>query len=314
MSITVRKFYEAGKDSLKLTLESGEQFLDHEIGETSINRPGLALAGFFQYFAKRRIQVFGLAEFTYLRSLTPEQRALRLEQMFKQRIPCVVSTRNRRLDKDMRDLATRYKIPVLRTPMITAAFMNDATVLLDQLSAPTTRVHGTTVDILGVGVLIEGEPGIGKSEAALALIERGHSLVADDITVLRRESGNVISATSVEITRYHMEIRGLGIIHVPSLFGVAAIRTDVRLDLIVRLQRPSPQVELDRTGLNTVFRNVFGVNVPLVTLPVDAGRDLAHVIEVAALNQRLKMLGHDAAKELDEKLIGMLSERRRASK
>jgi HPr kinase/phosphorylase len=313
MTITLRQFYEAGKDSLKLTIESGEAYLDHDIGETSINRPGLALAGFFQYFARRRIQVFGLAEFTYLRSLDSAQRMLRLEQLFKHRVPAVVSTRNRKVPKEIRELATRYKIPVLRTPMITGPFMNDATVLMDQLSAPSTRVHGTTVDILGVGVLIEGEPGIGKSEAALALIERGHSLVADDITVLRRDGGDVISATSVEITRYHMEIRGLGIIHVPSLFGVAAVRTDVRLDLIVRLQRPSPQVELDRTGLNTMYRNVFGVNVPLVTLPVDAGRDLAHVIEVAALNQRLKMLGHDAAKELDEKLIGILSKRRRAS-
>jgi len=163
---------------------------------------------------------------------------------------------------------------------------------------------------MGVGVLIEGEPGIGKSEAALTLIERGHSLVADDITVLRRETSHAITASSVEITRYHMEIRGLGIIHVPSLFGVASMRTDVRLDLIVRLQRPSPQVELDRTGLNPATRNVLGLEVPLVTLPVDAGRDLAHVIEVAALNQRLKMLGHDAAKELDQKLIDMLSRRR----
>lgn len=313
MSITLRQFYDAGKTSLKLEIESGEAHLDHEIGEASINRPGLALAGFYQYFARRRIQVFGLAEFTYLRSLDTEQRKIRLEQMFKHRVPAIVSTRNRRVTREIKDLASRFKIPVLRTPMITGPFMNEATVLLEQLSAPTTRVHGTTVDILGVGVMIEGEPGIGKSEAALALIERGHSLVADDITVLRRDSGDVITASSVEITRYHMEIRGLGIIHVPSLFGVASIRTDVRLDLIVRLQRPSPQVELDRTGLNTVYRNVFGVNIPLVTLPVDAGRDLAHVIEVAALNQRLKMLGHDAAKELDEKLIGLLSKRRRPS-
>jgi HPr kinase/phosphorylase len=313
MTITIRQFFDAGKDSLKLSVESGEKYLDHDIGEQSINRPGLALAGFFHYFARRRIQVFGLAENSYLLSLSREDRQMRLEQMFKKRIPALVITRNRRANKEMKELANKYKIPVFRTPMITGNFMNEATLLIEQLAAPTTRVHGTTVDILGVGVLIEGEPGIGKSEAALTLIERGHSLVADDITVLRRESGDVITASSVEITRYHMEIRGLGIIHVPSLFGVASIRTDVRLDLIVRLQRPSPQVELDRTGLNPATRDVFGVSVPLVTLPVDAGRELAHVIEVAALNQRLKMLGHDAAKELDDKLIGLLSKRRRSS-
>lgn len=313
MTITVQQFFDAAKDSLKLSIESGDKFMGNDIGEHSINRPGLALAGFFQYFARRRIQVFGLAEHSYLRSLSGDDQRQRLEQMFRKRIPAVVMTRNRRPPKEMKELASRYRIPVLRSPMITGNFMNEATVLLESMAAPTTRVHGTTVDILGVGVLIEGEPGIGKSEAALTLIERGHSLVADDITVLRRESSNAITASSVEITRYHMEIRGLGIIHVPSLFGVASMRTDVSLDLIVRLQRPSPQVELDRTGLNPASRNVLGVTIPLVTLPVDAGRDLAHVIEVAALNERLKMLGHDAAKELDEKLISLLSKRRRST-
>lgn len=310
MTITVRKFYDAAKDHLQLRLESGESHLDRAVTEHSINRPGLALAGFFQHFAQRRIQVFGLAEYAYLMSLDEEDRYLRLEQMFARKIPAIVITRNRRATPRLKELASRYGTPVFRTPMITGAFMNEATVIVETLAAPVTRVHGTTVDIMGVGVMVEGEPGIGKSEAALALVERGHSLVADDVTVLRRESNRVIFASSVEITRYHMEIRGLGIIHVPSLFGVASIRTDVRLDLIVRLQRPSPQLELDRTGLNPSNRQVLGVNVPLVTLPVDAGRDLANIIEVAALNCRLKMLGHDAAKELDDKLINVMSSRR----
>lgn len=309
MTITVRQFFDAARESLKLTVESGENNLDRTIRENSINRPGLALAGFFQYFAGKRIQVFGLAEYHYLRSLDKESGMKRFEEMLKHKIPALVITRNRHATREMKEMAQRYRVPILRTPMITGHFMNEATLLIETMTAPTTRVHGTTVDIMGVGVMIEGEPGIGKSEAALALIERGHSLVADDITVLRRESGNVVVASSVEITRYHMEIRGLGIIHVPSLFGVASMRTDVRLDLIVRLQRSSPQLELDRTGLNPATRNVLGVEVSLITLPVDAGRDLANVIEVAALNRRLKMLGHDAAKELDDKLINMLSRR-----
>lgn len=310
MTITVRQFYEAAQEKLKLSVVSGEKFLDNRIGENSLNRPGLALAGFFQYFARRRIQVLGLAEGSFLKSLELGERRKHLEAMFAKRIPAMVVTRNRRSTREMKELATQYKIPLLRSSMITGPFMNEATVLLESLAAPTTRVHGTTVDILGVGVLIEGEPGVGKSEAALTLIERGHSLVADDITVLRRSSSDAITAASVEITRYHMEIRGLGIIHIPSLFGVASMRTQTQLDLVVRLQRPSPQLELDRTGLNKTNRSVLGVDIPLITLPVDAGRDLAHVIEVAALNQRLKMLGHDAAKELDEKLIGVLSKRR----
>jgi len=310
MSISLRKFYEAARDDLKLSVEAGEAYLDHVVTEYSINRPGLALAGFFQYFAQRRIQVLGLAEYNYLRSLDDATRHQRIEQMFSKKIPALVITRNRHATAEMKELSERYHIPILRTPMITGKFMNEATLIIETLAAPTTRVHGTTVDIMGIGVMIEGEPGIGKSEAALALIERGHSLVADDITVLRKNGGNVITASSVEITRYHMEIRGLGIIHVPSLFGVASIRADARLDLIVRLQRPTPGLELDRTGLNTVTREVLGVQIPLITLPVDAGRDLANVIEVAALNSRLKMLGHDAAKELDEKLINMLGRRR----
>lgn len=311
MTISVRQFYEAGRDSLKLSIESGEKYLDHDLGEHSFNRPGLALAGFFQYFARHRIQVFGLAEYDYLRSLDMKVRQQRLKEVFGKRIPALVITRNRRATPDIKEMATRFRIPVLRTRLVTGKFMNEAAVLIEQLGAPTVRLHGTTVDILGVGVMIEGEPGVGKSEAALALIERGHSLVADDITVLRRTGGGLVEASSVEITRYHMEIRGLGIIHVPSLFGVASIRTDTHLNLIVRLQRPSPDVELDRTGLNPVTRDVLGVAVPFVTLPVDAGRDLANVIEVAALNQRLKLLGHDAAKELDEKLIVMLGKGRR---
>ena len=310
MAITVRKFLEAGRPGLGLEVESGGDFLDNPITEEALNRPGLALVGFFQYFAHRRIQVLGLAEHTYLKSLPPQEHSHRLREMFKRRVPALVITRSRHATPEMRRMSEQYRIPVLRTAMITGRFINDATVLLAHLTAPSLRVHGTTVDIMGIGVLIEGDPGIGKSETALTLIERGHSLVADDITVLQRTSDHAIVASAVDITRYHMEIRGLGIIHVPSLFGVASMRRETRLDVIVRLQRPTPEMENDRSGLSPQTRDVMGVKVPLITLPVAAGRDLAHVVEVAALNEKLKNLGHDAAKELDEKLISVLAERR----
>ncbi len=310
MPITVRQFYDAGRASLSLAVETGEEFLDTPIAEEALNRPGLALAGHFHYFALRRIQVLGLAEYSYLKSLPPEVQTERLGEMFRRRIPGVVITRNRRATPEMKELSARHRIPVLRTHMITGRFINEATVLISHLTAPTTRVHATTVDIMGIGVLIEGEPGIGKSETALTLIERGHSLVADDITVLRRTSEKIIMASAVDITRYHMEIRGLGIIHVPSLFGVASMRRETSVDLIVRLQRPTPEMEHDRSGLTPQSRDVMGVSIPVITLPVAAGRDLAHVVEVAALNQKLKNLGHDAAKELDEKLIQAMTERR----
>jgi len=310
VSITVRQFIDAGRATLDLQVEAGGDFVDNPITEEALNRPGLALAGFFPYFAHRRVQVLGLAEHTYLKNLPPEDHTHRLREMFKRRIPAMVITRSRHATEEMKRLSEEYRIPVLRTTMITGRFINEATVLIAQLTAPTTRMHGTTVDIMGIGVMIEGEPGIGKSETALTLIERGHSLVADDITVLRRTSEHAIVASAVDITRYHMEIRGLGIIHVPSLFGVSSMRRDARLDLIVRLQRPTPEMEHDRSGLSPQVRDVLGVKVPLITLPVAAGRDLAHVVEVAALNEKLKNLGHDAAKELDEKLISVLAQRR----
>ncbi len=313
MSITVRQFYEAGQQALGLTIESGKDYLDQPINEEALNRPGLALAGFFHFFAQRRIQVLGLAEHSYLKSLPVEDQLSRLDEMFRRRIPVLVITRGRHATEHMRRLSEQHHIPVLRSSLITGRFMNEATVLISTLIMPSVRLHGTTVDIMGIGVLIEGEPGIGKSETALTLIERGHSLVADDITVLRRTSDQTVLASAVDITRYHMEIRGIGIIHVPSLFGVASMRRDTHLDLIVRLQRPTPEMEHDRSGLSPKTRDVMGVKIPFITLPVAAGRDLAHVVEVAALNEKLKNLGHDAAKELDEKLIRNLGQRREAS-
>jgi HPr kinase/phosphorylase len=308
----VREFFEGGRKSLHLELVSGERFLGRVIPEASLNRPGLAMSGFFRYFAHKRIQVLGLAELAYLSSLAPEERRSRLEEFFSRRIPGVVVTRNRRVPPLVVELAKTFHVPVMRSSMITWDFVNQGTLMFEELVSPRVRVQGTTLDILGVGVLIEGAPGIGKSEAALALIERGHSLVADDITVLHRDGTGSVMCSTVDITRYHMEIRGLGIIHVPSLFGVAAMRLQMRLDLIVCLEHVQAEDTLDRTGLSPKTRRVLGVEIPLVTLPVAPGRDLSLIIEVAALNQKLKLLGHDAAKELDDKLIDVLSHKTRA--
>lgn len=309
MPVTVNEFYEAGKESLSLEVEAGEKYADKIIHEEALNRPGLALAGFYQYFANRRIQVMGLAENAYLKSLAKEERAQRLRKLCEGHIPCIVITRNRHALPELLSAAEEYHIPILRSPMITSRFINAATIIMENLTAPQMRAQGTMVDIMGIGVLIEGSPGIGKSETALTLIERGHSLVSDDITLLRKDSSGAILGSAVEITRYHMEIRGLGIIHVPSLFGVAAMRREKRLDLIIRLHPLDPEIEDDRTGLTPETREVMGMDIPLVTLPVAPGRDMAHVIEVAALNQKLKQLGHDAAKELDDKLVSILMQK-----
>jgi len=309
MSVSVEQFLSEGSELLSLSVIAGERHLKRNIQEEAINRPGLALAGFFQYFAYRRIQVMGLAENAYLKNLKPGDRRSRLKAFFEKQIPCVVITRSRQAFPEVEEFAEKYHVPVLKSSLITSRFVNEATILMENMTAPQARVQGTMVDIMGIGVLLEGTPGIGKSETALTLIERGHSLVADDVTVLKRNNAGRIIGSAVPITRYHMEIRGLGIIHVPSLFGVASMRGEMRLDVIVRLHQPDPRIEDDRTGFAQQARDILGVNVPVITLPVAAGRDLAHVVEVAALNLRLKQLGHDAAKELDEKLVATLTQR-----
>jgi len=308
--VTVEEFYKAGMDTLSLEVECGKQFMKKTIHEEALNRPGLALAGFFQYFANRRIQVVGLSELAYLKSLKPDERKKRVMNVCSKHIPCLVITRNRRASAEIKEAAKKNHIPVLRSSMITSRFINAATIIMENLVAPQTRVQGTMVDILGIGVIIEGAPGIGKSETALTLIERGHSLVSDDVTVLRRDSSGLLLGSAVEITRYHMEIRGLGIVHVPSLFGVAAMRKEMKLDLIIHLHAWDPDIEDDRTGLAPQTREILGADVPCLTLPVAAGRDMAHVIEVAALNQKLKYMGHDAAKELDDKLVEILTRKK----
>lgn len=309
--ITVADFVRECNGVIDLEWEANAEYAKgRPIREMALNRPGLALAGFTRYFANHRIQVFGLAELTYLHSLPQATRVTRLLALVKRTtIPAIVLTRGRRLPDYLGDYIYKSKIPVLRTSLVTGHFINAATVLLQNMTAPTMRAAGTMLVIQGVGVLLEGSPGIGKSEIALALIERGHSLVADDTTILKRSSNGEIIAEASSITKDHMEIRGLGIIHVPSIFGVGSVSGPMRLDLIIHMKQQERGEELDRTGLNQKTRNVLGTEIPLITVPVAAGRDLTHVVEVAALNQRLRAMGRDAALELDEKLKSLYSTR-----
>jgi len=303
VAITLKELLDAGSDRLSLELLWGEGRLDREIEEKALNRPGLALTGFFQYFAQRRLQVFGLAEFTYLKSLTSEDREARLRAMFDKNVPGVIISRNRNPLPELRILAEEYGTPLFRTTMITSHFINECTVILEELTAPRDRIQGTMLEIMGIGVLLQGQAGIGKSETALSLIGRGYSLVADDVTEVVRTSGRVM-AFAHELTRYHMEIRGVGIVHVPSLYGVSAIRRDAMLDLVINLHSYKNDADEERTGIQPGEIEVLGIKFPYYALPVSPGRDMANIVEATALNYKLKLLGHDAAKELDEKIIG----------
>jgi HPr kinase/phosphorylase len=311
--VRVADVLEAGADRLKLEVVAGTAGLGHLIREGAINRPGLGLAGFFKHFPNRRIQVIGLAEHAYLDSLGPDERAERSELLFSQRVPCVVFTRGKRIYPELKELADKYRVPLLRTPLITKHFVNAATIVMENLRAPRLKVQGTMVEIMGIGVLLEGRSGLGKSDTALALVRRGHSLVADDITAVRRDSAGAIIASPVKVTQYHMEIRGLGIIHVPSLFGVSSVREEKRLDLVVTLCAPGDNPSADEAPGTSLTRDILGVSIPQVYVEVDAGRDISNVVETAALNMKLRRLGHDAEKELDERLMALLSEGRDAS-
>jgi HPr kinase/phosphorylase len=309
MPVTVGEFFQHAQAIMPVSLLSGREHLDRVILEEAINRPGLALSDFYQYFANKRIQVMGLAEMTYLKSLPRPVREQRLANLFKRDIPCMVMTRNRTAPPELERTAHAFKVPILRTPLITSRFINLATLAMEHLMGEVVSVPGTTMDVMGVGVLIQGPPGIGKSEAAMGLIERGHSLVSDDVTLVRRDVRGHLVGTSSEMTRYHMEIRGLGIIHVPSLFGMASVTKEKRLDMVVSLYPADPALEGDRSGLTKKTRKILDLDMPLVDLPVAAGRDMSGVIEVAAMNQKLANLGHEAAKEFDDNVMRRLRER-----
>jgi len=255
----------------------------------------------------------GFAEHAYLSSLEEEERRDKLAVFFKQKIPCVVISRGKRVPREIAELAEASRIPVMRTPMITKDFVNAATILMENLMAPNVAWQGTMVEIMGQGILIEGKPGMGKSETALGLIKRGHALVSDDVTALRLDSSGTIIGSPVHVTRYHMEIRGLGIIHVPSLFGVASVRGEKKLDLVISLVDPGVRRDLDTDGNTRGTIDLLGVPVPHLRIPVAAGRDLVNIVEAAALDQKLRALGHDAAKELDERVMAHMTRGNTAS-
>ena len=253
------------------------------------------------------MQVFGNAEVYYLRSLPREERAARYAYLFAYKIPCVVFSRGLRPDKEFLAAAEKAGVPVFQSPLVTMKFINLATLELEMMFAPRGTEIGSMVDILGVGVIIRGESGIGKSEAVLALIERGYSLVSDDVTHVTLVGGHDVIGTSVELTRNHMEIRGIGIINVAAMFGVKSIRREKGLDLIVTLKAWDEVADVERLGLEQEFVNILGVDIPHITIPVRPGRDLARLIEVAAYQTKLKMSGYNAAQELNERLIAQMT-------
>jgi HPr kinase/phosphorylase len=268
-----------------------------------INRPGLALAGYFGYFPYERIQVFGKTEFTYLKKLGREKSNRVLEKTFKQGIPCAIITRNLKPPFSFISIAGRYKTPVFETSLFTTKIISAAMIYLERKLAPKITMHGTFVDVYGIGVLLIGKSGIGKSEITLELVKRGHRLVADDLIEVTRLSDDELSAQGMSVVQHHMEIRGVGIIDVRNLFGVGAVRDMQKVELILRLEEWEKGKDYDRLGIEDQTEEILGVKVPMIVLPVRPGRNLSVIVEIAAMNQRLKAKGYNPAKELNDKMI-----------
>jgi HPr kinase/phosphorylase len=304
--VTVESFHNSHAEKLQMKLEGPRVGFHRKIREPTINRPGLALSGFYSYFAEKRVQVLGAAENTYLKSLSPKVRINRFRGLCAQKIPCLVVSRGAHLDPQLLAVAAGQKIAVFRTPMITMKFINAATIALEIDFSPTVTEFGSMVDILGVGVLIRGASGIGKSECVLGLIERGYSLVADDVTRITSLEGRELMATAPPLTRNHMEVRGIGIINVANIFGIGSIRVEKRLDLVVTLKDWQDLEEVDRIGLDQEFYEILNLPVPHVTIPVRPGRDIARLIEVAAMDQKLKGLGQNSAVDFNAKLLTLM--------
>src|SRR5437870_1972850 len=305
--VTVERFYAEHAGELEMKLVGGAAGLKRVIREPTVNRPGLALAGFTKYFASKRLQVIGSAESTFLKSLSLEEREKRYADLFSYKIPCVIFCRGFAPDKVFLKAAEHADIPIFSSPLITMKFINLATLSLEMMFAPRGTEMGSMVDILGMGVIIRGESGIGKSESVLALIERGYSLVADDVTKVTLVDGREVMGTSAEITRNHMEVRGIGIINIAAMFGVKSIRQEKRVDLVITLKTWNEVPEVDRLGMEEEYTQVLGIDIPNVTIPVRPGRDLARLIEVAAFQAKLKSTGYNPAKELNERLISRMT-------
>jgi len=311
-SILVGDLLEEKQVDLDLSLLAGRRGLRRPITVSEINRPGLALSGYLDYFPSERVQIMGLGEHSFLQTFASRirQAALRRVFTYKENLPCIIITRAIKPHKEILQEAEKHNLPVIRSGLTTAHLIGELTVYLEEKLAPTTTVHGVLMNIYGLGVLLGGDSGIGKSECSLELIKRGHMLVADDVVEIKHRLGGNLWGTGAELIRHHMELRGVGIIDVQKIFGVGTVLDRTRVELVIRLEEWNQNVEYDRVGLSEKLTSILGVRVPEIVMPVRPGRNLAVLVEVAALNQRLKNKGQFAAKDFNQKLLALMAKKR----
>lgn len=271
---------------------------DIQVTQTDINRPALQLTGFFEHFPTDRVQVIGFVEYTYLERLDIERKKDIYEQIMSSKIPCMIFCRDLRPDEYLLEIANRHGVPVLVTAKTTSAFMAEIIRWLNVELAPCISIHGVLVDVYGEGVLIMGESGIGKSEAALELIKRGHRLVSDDVVEIHKVSDVSLVGSAPDITRHFIELRGIGIVDVKTLFGVQSVKETSNIDMVIKLEDWSREKEYDRLGLEEQYTEFLGNKVVCHSIPIRPGRNLAVIVESAAVNHRQKKMGYNAAQEL----------------
>lgn len=305
-TVTVGKFLQTFGETLSLGDIGGGVGLDTEIPNSDISSPGLALAGYVARFVAERLQVLGETEITYLNSLPAAERSRILASFFAFQMPAVIVTKNQEPPEGLREEAARAGIPLLRTTLKTTEFYRRIKPVLENEFAETTTLHGSLADVFGVGLFFTGRSGIGKSECVLDLVERGHRLVADDLVIAKRRGNDVLIGKGHELQRHHMEIRGVGLIDVPSIFGIRAVRQQKRIEVVVQLEEWDQNAIVDRTGLDTEATTLLGVELPLITVYLNPGKNITVIAEVIALNHLLRYSGINAAESFNERLIGRM--------
>jgi HPr kinase/phosphorylase len=308
-SMTVGFLFDVNKQRLKLESVNGDVGFEREITDKNIHRPGLALAGYVELFTYDRVQIFGNTEIKYLNHLTFDERINAFKTIFKFDLPCIFVTGENKLDNELVAIATEHNVSVILTPLETTKFVYFISDFLDDHFAPQTVLHGSFVDVDGIGVLITGRSGIGKSEIALDLVERGHRLVADDVVMVTRKGEGILMGSGSDVVKHYMEIRGLGLIDVRSIFGIRSIRFQKRIEIIVELQEWRNDIEYTRTGLDHEDISILGVNLPHIKLPIVPGKNITVIVEVIAMDYQLKHYGFDSAKEFAKRLDAAIAEK-----
>lgn len=308
----VQDLFRRHKERLDLELVTGEAGMKRRIKVPEAHRPGLSLSGYLKDYANHRILIFGKVEIEYLRDLDPGTRVERLKKILDDPTPAVIVARRYRPPKELLKLCEERGIPLFRTGMQTMALITKLTVLLNEEFAPSISCHGTLVEVFGVGVLIQGDSAVGKSEAALGLIERGHRLISDDIVKVKRREGGYLEGFGAELTRHHMEIRGIGIVNVAHLYGAVCVRDHKSIDIVVKLEVWDDKKFYDRVGIEEQYCDIMSVKVPHHILPVKPGRDVVLLLETIALNHRLRRMGYNSAKEFNRKLLDMIAKKQKA--